>query len=225
MNKKTFPRILSLLLTVTMLISSMVVMTIPATAEEADTPSYTAPEIVVKGEVDTWDKTTKTEPTQVADDGYILITSAAEFMWFMTNDTGSNNYRLTTSVSLNWQQVGNSKNLAGILDGDGYTISDLSRSAYSSLYFFKSVSGTIKNLNFKNFRLITSNACAAIVEALTGRLENCHFNFSKLETQSGGAAARHASGNAVITDCIISGTIVTGGTVVSVLALVVLQSI
>ena len=213
MNKKTFPRILSLLLTVTMVISSMVVTSLPAVAEEAETPTYTAPEVVVKGEVDVWDKTTQTEPTQTDADGYILITSAAEFVWFMNNDTGSNNYRLTTSIDLASQKVGGSKTFAGVLDGDGYTISSARYYAdYNGLfYFFTTVDGTIKNLNFKDFYIKGGGGKASLVQTLTGRLENCHFNFAYYESQNGGVVSVSANGDAVITDCILSGTIQSGG--------------
>jgi hypothetical protein len=153
-----------------MLISSMVVMTIPATAEEVEADAYVAPEIPTKGETDVWNKTTVTEPTQVDADGYILITSAAEFVYMMKNNlTGDvNNYRLTVNVDLNRGIPAGNKDIGGILDGDGHFVSNFSRNAYSNYFAFNVVSGTIRNLNFKDINIQTQNSRGALISSLTG---------------------------------------------------------
>ena len=156
MKRTTFRKIACLTLVLAMLVSAVAMMTVTASAETVAVEK-TAPEIVVKGEVSVWDMTTQTEPTQVADDGYILITSAAEYAWVMSNliDADTNNYRLTTSIDLGNQKMGSNKNFAGILDGDGYTIDNFNNDGFFS---FSTMSGTIKNLKITNMYMNQSGS-------------------------------------------------------------------
>ena len=218
MNKTIFSRSLSALLAVLMVASCMVVIALPTTAAEAETPVYTAPEIVIKGEVDVWDKTTYTEPTQKDTDGYYLITSAAEMAWFfkyVTVDV-TNNYRLATSVDLQGVDFGRDDNRvwSGDFDGNGYTISNFaSTRGWSNGYFFNKVTGKIRNLNILNFRSKGDNATAGFINNLTGgTLSNVRMvcNVSNAKTLAGLVVSASGAG-CVIENCIVSGTVSASG--------------
>ena len=210
MNRATFRKIACLTLVLAMLVSAVAMMTVTASAETVAVEK-TAPEIVVKGEVDVWDKTTQTEPTQVADDGYYLITNAAEFVWVMNNnkDADANNYRLTINIDMNNGKTSGSKNFEGIFDGDGYTISnfrDVSESV--DYYIFGTVTGTIKNLNLASLTMYDQygKGSKAVIYSLTGDgvVDNCHVQFAEHRVYKGGGVVRYASSNAQITNIITS---------------------
>ena len=99
MRKGFFGRITSMALVLAMLIGAFTALAVTGSAGVAEV-DMTPPEIVVEGPVDVWDKSTQTEPTQVDADGYVLITSAAEFMWFLNNTVEGvyTNYRLATTI-------------------------------------------------------------------------------------------------------------------------------
>ena len=210
MNRATFRKIACLALVLAMLVSAVAMMTVTASAETVAVEK-TAPEIVVKGNVDVWDKTTKTEPTQVADDGYILITSAAEFAWFMsqdlTDDTGaavpdSANYRLTTSIDLGNEKVGDTKLFSGIFDGNGYTIDNFNNDGFFS---FSTMSGTIKDLNIINMYVDEGNSKnTSFINLLTGTIDNCNFQYKTFALSRGGGVAHVSAENAVISNCTMS---------------------
>ena len=220
MNKLS-SRVLSLVLAVVMMVSTLVVMTVPATAEETETPAYTKPTVEVVGPVDTWDKTTQTQPTQTDAEGYVLITSAAEFAWWLKNPVSGDtaNYRLTTNLDMaNAAFARNdSRVFGGIFDGAGYVISNFQfrMSGYSGNgYLFKTVTGTFKNLTFNGVNMSEAlNSRMALINVLDGGTVS-NVTIVGLVGQKASVLAGIAvevGNNAVIEDCVVSGTLTTAG--------------
>ncbi len=122
-------------------------------------------------------------PTTVDDEGYTLITSAAEFAYVVITpgcgDTAGNKYRLTTGIDLNktfpfFQYPFNAE-----LDGAGHTLHNLySRFGGAAVEkkavgLFTTVGGTIKNLVLTDVDVrCTTNYLRSIAGALVGTLEN-----------------------------------------------------
>ena len=178
-----------------------------------------APEIVVEGNVSVWDKVTYVEPTQVAEDGYVLITSAEEFAWFLQNTVSGNatNYRLTTNLDMGSKifTASATRVLEGVLDGDGYVVSNLRHGmqGYSgSGCLFNAISGTIKDITFQNLMVSSVIGTATFTERLTGgTISNVYFDYQVASGRSIGVSTYMEVGeNGVqpfIENCIVAGSL------------------
>ncbi len=195
-------RILSLLLSITLIASALPAIPVFAQA---------------------WDGSTKTKPQQI--DGVYQISSANELAWFAeyvntlgAEDTGlvSLNAVLTDDIDLGnrpWTPIGLVTYVvdayAGTFDGQNHTVSGLKIDASAGGYgLFATVNtGTVKNL--KVYGEITSNnVVGGIIGKLqTGTVENCSFSGSVTSTgtstkgYTGGIVGTIVSKNAVITGC------------------------
>lgn len=115
----------------------------------------------------------------LSNDPLETISSAADFSKISANPDG--NFVLTADISLNGEFVPIS-NFSGVLDGQGYTISNLTLVASASLptvAFFITNSGTIKNLAFTNVSITgideeKTNWAAAIAATNAGTIECCY---------------------------------------------------
>ena len=195
-------RILSLLLSITLMAS--VLPAIPVFAQA-------------------WDGSTKTKPEQI--DGIYQISSANELAWFAeyvntlgAEDTGlvSLNAVLTDDIDLGnrpWTPIGLITYVvdayAGTFDGQNHTVSGLKIDASAGGYgLFGTVNtGTVKNLKVEG-EVTSNNVVGGIIGKLqTGTVENCSFSGSVTSTgtstkgYTGGIIGTVVSKNAVITGC------------------------
>lgn len=201
-------------LTALLLVLCMVMAFVPAMALASAAEDTTGS----NNSADTWDGATFTEPTSgtgTADDP-ILLTSAAEFMWFrnqLTDAEGlTKHYKLTVNVNFKTQADGfpNASNFrtayrdkislpascatgaspfAGVLDGGNHIISNFYPNETATQSLLGIVSGTVKNLTMRD----------ATLELPAGR-----------DVNSGGALCYKLSG-ATVENCHVKNTTVRGG--------------
>lgn len=197
-------------LTALLLVLCMVMAFVPAMAVASAAENTTGS----NNSADTWDGATFTEPTSgtgTADDP-ILLTSAAEFMWFRNKLTDEADldlcYKLTVNVNFKVQSdFSNASNygtyqsaigvtattFSGTFDGDNHIISNMAcdrRAASPAL--FGTVAGTVKNITLDNatFDVYGSTAAGICAFLTAGGIENCHVTNSKIQ-------ARHNAGGIV----------------------------
>ena len=155
-------------------------------------------------------------------DGYYEIHDAADLMAFaaLVNDGEAEiNGKLMADIDMTgetWTPIGNSsKNYAGIFDGQGYTVSNLtvtSNSSYIGLFGYVNA-GTVKNVTVKNANLTGYQYIGGVAGRLaSGTIENCALvgesNVSATAT-SGYIAGivGYADDNVTIANCYNEGTL------------------
>ena len=203
-------------LTALLLVLCMVMAFVPAMALASAAEDTTGND----DPIDTWDGATFTEPTSgtgTANDP-ILLTSAAEFMWFrnkLTDAEGlTKHYKLTVNVNFKTQADGfpNASNFrtayrdkialpascgtdaspfAGVLDGGNHTISHFYPNETATQSLLGIVSGTIKNLTMSD-----------------GTLELPAGN-----TANSGGALCYKLTSATVENCHVKNTTVRGGVI------------
>lgn len=163
---------------------------------------------------ESWDGTTKTEPSKNENGAYI-ITTAEELAWFADSAKygSSENVLLTADIDLadkEWTPIGKSNydKYSGTFDGNGHTVSGLkiSNSAYAGLFGY--VSGKVSNLTVTGEITYTGYStpyAGGIAGYNTGIIENCVSDTSISGKPTGGGIAGANEG--IVTGCINRGTI------------------
>ena len=182
-------------------------------AVSAATVNKEAPEITPKGEYDVWDGTTVSDTLAQDENGDYLIQSAADFVGFYKNlaatATAEDTYRLTRDIDISAKNIvsGTGVDFLGTLDGDGYVITGLGMrmAGYSgACSAFRTLTGTIRNISFKNIKGEALNGAATLISSANGAtLENINLHYTSLKGCSV-ALCQDA------TDCTIDGITVSG---------------
>ncbi len=95
----------------------------------------------------------------------------------LTNDIDLNELGNLDGNGSNWNPI---KNFYGIFDGNDNKIENLklNSSTASQQGFFKSSSGTLKNINLENANIVGNSDVGALVGQSSAKIENCHANGS-----------------------------------------------
>jgi len=143
-------------------------------------------------------------------EGYTTISSAADLEKIRSNPTG--NFILMNDITLsgNWTPI---ENFSGTLDGNGHVIKGLSFNDFSSsedFGFFRTVSGTVKNLGFKDVNISATNS--GTMGTLCGDLdggtvENCWVTDAEVIGNLYAGVLIGDVNNGVVRNCFTSGTI------------------
>lgn len=170
-----------------------------------------------------WDGTSKTEPTKNADGAY-AITSAEELAWFAGN-AGGNNAILTDDIDLankEWSPIAASASAkyTGTFDGNGHTISRLKISAnaqYLGLFGYIGSGGTVKNLSVSGEVVYTGTSTDSYTGGLSayseGAVENCLSDVDVTgKGRIGGITGQIGITDAKIASCANCGTITNTST-------------
>lgn len=178
--------------------------------------------------------TTSVKPTQDSN-GVFLIKSACHMKWFMENckntsefDYRSASYKLETDIVLEvgWEPI---YSFSGTFDGGNHVIENLRPGGYEygRWGFIANLSGTVKNLIFKNPSISQSgdndyyNLYLGVLAADGfGTIINCGVVGGSISVYSSSRATAHAggligynNGNTIMKGCFVVGTkITTGGT-------------
>ena len=178
--------------------------------------------------------TTSVKPIQ-DNNGIFLIKSACHMKWFMENckntsefDYRSASYKLETDIVLEvgWEPI---YSFSGTFDGGNHVIENLRPSGYEygRWGFIANLSGTVKNLIFKNPSISQSgdndyyNLYIGVLAADGfGTIINCGVVGGSISVYSSSRATAHAggligynNGNTTMKGCFVVGTkITTGGT-------------
>lgn len=145
-----------------------------------------------------------------------LIGTAAELICYISNATvyaAKGTYaKQTADISFNGKTYNAPApgTFAGVYDGDGHTITAMTRqngpSGWSECALFGTVSGTIKNLNMTDIRVIANGTGgASICLTLTGKLENCHVTGANVSAGFAGGLVSKIDGGTV-RNCSFDGT-------------------
>ncbi|MBQ8831797.1 MAG: DUF4465 domain-containing protein [Oscillospiraceae bacterium] len=166
---------------------------------------------------------TDAEKPETDDDGYYIIDSAADLMWFAKHVnsaavTNTDNAKMTCDIDLstvvgsglgNWVPIGDADvgaSYGGIFDGGSFTITNMYYKSGTDKYaglFGHTKGATVKNLTIANatFERSKSYAGAFIGYAENTTVENCHNNLYLKGTGSGNSYYAGIIGYAV--DCTV----------------------
>ena len=147
-----------------------------------------------------------------------LISSADDFDLIRKNSTKV--FKLLNDIDLsevsNFQTI---SNFSGTLDGNGFTIKNLTLNNQSSFISTLSSKGVVKNLNFENITITNRNAShTGIFGTVSGQLENIGIKSGKISNQASdngqylgtGALAGVLSRGGIIRDCYSSANVTQG---------------
>ncbi len=202
--KKRTTRIAACLLMLTLVVSTLAVL--PITASAADTSGFKENDLVDIGSNIPWDGTyaeafaggsgTASDPYQIA--------TASQLMMFRRDvaatATSDNHYILTADIYMGRKSGGASissgqtaaPSFAGTLDGKGFTIYNMIDAASNpsgGMAFFGNVTGTIKNINFKGVKF-RENSCnvATLATIMSGTAENIYIDCATLKGEGNASA-------------------------------------
>ena len=175
--------------------------------------------IITRGEFSVWDKSTYSEPTNQAPDGYYLVECADHFAWILQNTTVdiAKNYRLTTNIDLNGYtfSFNTARVLVGNLDGAGYTVKNFGSGmkGYSGNgYLLEKFSGKMENITIQGFGSSAANSKAGMINNLVdATLSNVRFQGVMQGASILSGFGNYVSGTCVVENCVVSGQIRTGG--------------
>ncbi len=164
-------------------------------------------------------------------EGTYLISSASNLKWFMdnckyTSEIYTANYKLTTDIYFDkdcrrWISV----SFAGTFDGGNHVLENMKLDSNDSGYgFFSSMSGTVKNLVFKNPTIDQTGdydyyglSSGVLAAKASGTIINCGVIGGKVSVAStsrarvnGGGLIGAAFTGAIIKGCYVIGTIIQG---------------
>ena len=179
-------------------------------------------ESVVSSAASVWDGSSTASPTQSGN--YYYIDNAAQFAGFAkqvrdgTSYSGKTVY-LRTDIDLqnkSFDGIGWDNQFAGTFDGQGYTVSNVSRSvSHDGLALFPRVNNaTIKNLTVDGITITNGDGTGA-TGALVGRsynsvtVTNCYVKNVTISGKKAGGIVGAVEGNAYITDCATLGGSIT----------------
>lgn len=164
--------------------------------------------------VKTWDGETLTEP-ELSEDGYYLVYTAEELMWFNRNGTDTDNVRLMADITLNsdgeyvnqWKTMNTTETggyFRGEFDGNGHTIYNLYISLENLYTLSIGYDGSVLLLSSRQDNAAMFGYLAGTVKDLgvTGRFEILDRPDSQLASwmQIGGIAG-YVSGGGTISGC------------------------
>lgn len=147
-----------------------------------------------------------------------LISSVNDFDLIRKNSTKV--FKLLNDIDLsnvnNFQTI---SNFSGTLDGDGFTIKNLTINNQSGFITNLSSIGIVKNLNFENVTITNSNTShTGVFGNVSGKLENIAIKSGKISNQASdngqylgtGAIAGVLSSGGIIQDCYSSANVTQG---------------
>ena len=184
-------------------------------ARVGETGAVTRDAVITVSLFECWDGVTLTEP-EIDDNGYYLIYTAEELMWFNRNATGTESVKLMADITLNsddefvnvWNTMNTSETrtgyFSGIFDGNGHTIHNLYIQLENLYTIILDNDGTPLLLSSRQDNAAMFGYLSGIVRDLgvTGRIEVLDRPDSQYATwmQIGGIAG-YMTGGATISGC------------------------
>lgn len=178
-------------------------------------------EVPVSDTADKWDGTSTEAPfgSGASEDDPVIIDTAAKLAYWSANPDAyvSCYVRLDANIDLNGKNFTPISSFSGTFDGNNCTISNLYiPSTGSTLGFFKTAIGTIKNLTFKDAQVATNSTANTargifVATAKDGilNIENCHVINGKARgnTEGVGLFVGNGAGNCTVNfkNCTASG--------------------
>ena len=164
--------------------------------------------------VTVYDEYTIEVPVKVnSADGFVYIYNANDWRTLITaNPAGK--YKLANNIDLagGWATAGDSAVLAneftGVLDGNGYSVSNAWMPGGWNKGLFTYNKGTIQNIAFINFYATNQVYDTALVSFNQGTMKNIYVDYILVTAngygENGGVLAAYADGNSLIENCIVN---------------------
>ena len=184
-----------------------------------------------------WDGTTYTEPVKDSE-GFYLIYTADELMWFNSNGKMSDSVKLMADIRINedvsdqaetryrWNPIGNrSSKYTGIFDGNGYTLSGLyidSTAENTGLIGYTDTGASVKNLTIDDSCIFSKNKYVGtfIGDSKNAVIDNCHTTEAVQVSgaQYAGGIVGELDGGCTVTHCSNRAEVTSAGTYVGGIA-------